>query len=138
MKIRAEFEFLPSHAGHVSAFLSTLNQPLENIRILFTYSLNIRIGNTPPSVNFNGQGKYIFKLKTLFTLFCLYINISYKMVHKVACYQPLRKKKKKEEFIISSSRYAFYFVNWLTDKSCPWGPTQFYNLQCNNYSHLYI
>lgn len=48
MKIRTEFELLPSRAGHISAFLSTLNQPVENICILFTYYLKISVDDTPP------------------------------------------------------------------------------------------
>lgn len=48
MKIRAEFELLPSCAGHISAFLSTLNRPVENICNLFTYYLKIRVDDTAP------------------------------------------------------------------------------------------
>lgn len=86
----------------------------------------------------DGQRKYILQLKKkkgFCVYFCLYANISYKMVHKVAYYQSLHKKKKSLSSQVQDMHFILY---WLTDKSCPRGPTQFYNLQCSNYSHLYI
>lgn len=86
----------------------------------------------------NGQRKYILQLKKKKAFVSVFVCMQIfptKWFTKLPTINHYIKKKKSLSSQVQDMHFILY---WLTDKSCPRGPTQFYNLQCSNYSHLYI